>query len=163
MFADNDPSPNFRVAKAICMLQTLYGVIPKIYGKGRNAKVCICSHCMLGELTLKSTCTGYSLMVLDQQQPSNSVLVTGHHRACVLACMVRYQVLIDTCNRGDNNNERSFTVPFKIQKDSCLFCKIITHICNCQSFPSSISLSLPILNLPSLPQSQSPLPSSADL
>ena len=39
IFADNDPSPNFRVAKAICMLQTLYGVIPKIYGKGKNAKV----------------------------------------------------------------------------------------------------------------------------
>jgi len=39
IFADSDPSPNFRVAKAICMLQTLYGVIPKIYGKGKNAKV----------------------------------------------------------------------------------------------------------------------------
>ena len=39
LMIDCDPTPNFRVAKAICMLQTLFGIIPRLYGKGKNAKV----------------------------------------------------------------------------------------------------------------------------
>ena len=36
---DHDPTPVYRATRAIAKLQALFGVIPKIYGKGRNAKV----------------------------------------------------------------------------------------------------------------------------
>ena len=39
LFVDHDPTPVYRATRAIAKLQALFGVIPKIYGKGRNAKV----------------------------------------------------------------------------------------------------------------------------
>ncbi len=39
MYIDNDPTPLFLVAKAICKLQALYGIIPRVFGKGKKAKV----------------------------------------------------------------------------------------------------------------------------
>ena len=41
MFLDNDPTPLYHIARSICHLQALYGIIPKIYGKGKNAKVIV--------------------------------------------------------------------------------------------------------------------------
>ena len=39
MYIDSDPTPTYHIARAICHLQALYGIIPRIYGKGKNAKV----------------------------------------------------------------------------------------------------------------------------
>ncbi len=39
MYIDNDPTPLFLVAKAICKIQALYGIIPRVFGKGKKAKV----------------------------------------------------------------------------------------------------------------------------
>ncbi|XP_064392951.1 vacuolar protein sorting-associated protein 33A-like isoform X2 [Halichondria panicea] len=38
MYIDNDPTPLFLVAKAICKIQALYGIIPRVFGKGKKAK-----------------------------------------------------------------------------------------------------------------------------
>ena len=39
LYVDHDPSPVYQAARAIGKLQALFGIIPKIYGKGKNAKV----------------------------------------------------------------------------------------------------------------------------
>ncbi|CAI8023194.1 Vacuolar protein sorting-associated protein 33A [Geodia barretti] len=39
LYVDQDPSPVYETARAIGKLQALFGVIPKIYGKGKNAKL----------------------------------------------------------------------------------------------------------------------------
>ena len=45
LYIDNDTSPLFRVAKAICKLEAIYGIIPRVYGKGKNAQVIgFCQH-----------------------------------------------------------------------------------------------------------------------
>lgn len=39
LFLYNDSTPLFHIAKSIMTLQTLYGIIPNIYGKGKYAKM----------------------------------------------------------------------------------------------------------------------------
>ena len=39
LYLDHDPTPAHQAAKAIAKMQTLFGTIPFIYGKGRNAAV----------------------------------------------------------------------------------------------------------------------------
>ena len=39
IFIDGDPTPLQQAARAIGQLQTIYGVIPKVYAKGKNAEV----------------------------------------------------------------------------------------------------------------------------
>lgn len=39
LFIDGDPTPLQQAARAIGQLQTIYGVIPKVYAKGKNAEV----------------------------------------------------------------------------------------------------------------------------
>ena len=39
LYLDHDPTPAHQAAKAIAKMQTLFGTIPYIYGKGKNAAV----------------------------------------------------------------------------------------------------------------------------
>lgn len=40
-FLYNDTTYLFHIAKSIMTMQTLYGIIPNVYGKGKYSKVCL--------------------------------------------------------------------------------------------------------------------------
>jgi hypothetical protein len=61
---ESDPTPNFRVAKAICMLQTLFGIIPRIFGKGKNAKVCHLMHTQLRIVGVVHSCISTAMLLM---------------------------------------------------------------------------------------------------